>query len=69
MRSICEWDEKIDTVLFTYCISKHKSNGYSPYFMMYHHQPHLPLDVEFLPNPNLEDDNVEEFKYNAEDKG
>ena len=26
-----------------------------------HHQPRLPLDVEFVPNHNLEDDNVEEF--------
>ena len=37
------------------------STGYSPYFMMHHRQPRLPLDVEFLPNHNLEDDNVEEF--------
>ena len=49
MRDICEWDVKIDTVLSAYHVSKH------------HCQPRLPLDVEFLPNHNLEDDNVEEF--------
>ena len=61
MSDISEWDEKIDTVLFAYRVSKNKSTGYSPYFMMYHRQPRLPIDVEFLPNQSLEDENVEEF--------
>ena len=61
MSDISEWDERIDTVLFAYRVSKNKSTGYSPYFMMYHRQPRLPIDVEFLPNHSLEDENVEEF--------
>ena len=61
MSDISEWNEKIDTVLFAYRVSKNKSTGYSPYFMMYHRQPRLPIDVEFLPNHSLEDENVEEF--------
>ena len=61
MSDISEWDEKIDTVLFAYRVLKNKSTGYSPYFMMYHRQPRLPIDVEFLPNHSLEDENVEEF--------
>eukprot|EP00731_Ephydatia_muelleri_P004213 Em0002g389a len=34
MSDISEWDEKIDTVLFAYRVSKNKSTGYSPYFMI-----------------------------------
>ena len=42
----------------SYRVSKYKSTGYSPYFMMYHRQPRLPIDVEFFSNHSLEDENA-----------
>ena len=44
-----DWDLKLDTILFAYRASKQKSTGYSPFYMMFHRQPRLPVDSELLP--------------------
>ena len=44
-----DWDQKLDTILFAYRVSKQKSTGYSPFYMMFHRQPSLPIDSELLP--------------------
>ena len=45
-----DWDQKLvqDTILFAYRTLKQKSTGYSPFYMMFHRQPHLPIDSELL---------------------
>lgn len=38
-----DWDTKLDSILFAYRASKHRSTGYSPFYMMYHREPRLPV--------------------------
>lgn len=40
--------KKIDSILFSYRASKHRSTGYSPFYMMFHRQPRLPVDAELF---------------------
>jgi hypothetical protein len=44
-----DWDEKLEPILFSYRVAKHRSTGYSPFFLMYHREARLPIDVELLP--------------------
>ena len=53
-----DWDEKISAVLFAYRVTKHKSTGYSPFYMLYHREARLPIDVELMP-PSAEDEDVD----------
>ena len=55
------WDEKLETILFAYRASKQKSTGYSPFFMMFHRQPRLPIDSELLPMSEVEESDIDEF--------
>ncbi len=60
------WDESLDTVLLAYRVSKCKSTGYTPFYMMYHRQARLPIDLEVMPTsdeeePGEEAPGVEEF--------
>lgn len=43
-----DWDRKLDTVLFAYRVSKQKSTGFSPFYMMFHRKPSLPSDFKLL---------------------
>ena len=56
-----DWDEKLDTVLFAYRASKQKSTGYSPFYMMFHRQPILPVDCKFLSSIDNDEQDYEEF--------
>ena len=47
-QSHSDWDLKLETVLFAYRVSKQKSTGYSPFYMMFHRQPRLPIDTEMM---------------------
>ena len=42
------WDDKLDSVLFGYRVAKQRTTGYSPFFMLYHREPSLPIDVEVM---------------------
>lgn len=55
------WDEKLETVLSAYRVSKQKSTGYSPFFMMFHRQPLLPIDSELLQKVQDGESDVEAF--------
>ena len=50
------WDEKLETVLSAYRVSKQKSTGYSPFYMMFHRRPLLPIDIELLQSLQSEDE-------------
>jgi hypothetical protein len=41
-----EWDEYISSVLFAYRTMKHKSTGYSPFYLMYGRQAKLPVELK-----------------------
>ncbi len=55
------WDEKLETVLPAYRVSKQKSTGYSPFFMMFHRQPLLPIDSELVQKVQDGESDVEAF--------
>lgn len=61
-----DWDLKLQTILFAYRVSKQKSTGYSPFFMMYHRQPRLPVDIELMPGveEGIEEQHVDTFVEN-----
>ena len=42
-------------MLFAYRVSKQKSTGYSPFYMMFHRQPSLPIDFDMLEVHNASD--------------
>lgn len=41
-----DWDVHLETILCAYRASKQKSTGYSPFYMMFHRHPRLPIDTE-----------------------
>ena len=43
-----DWDLHIDAVLFGYRVAKHSSTGYSPFYMLFHREPRLPIDAELI---------------------
>ena len=56
------WDEKLETVLSAYRVSKQKSTGYSPFYMMFHRQPLLPIDSELVQSfQNDDEPDIEAF--------
>ena len=48
-----DWDEHLDPIMAAYRASRHESTGFSPYFMVFHKEPCLPVDIEFLDNTEL----------------
>ena len=44
-----------------YRVSTQKSTGYSPFYMMFHRHPRLPIDAELQQSSVDEDTNVESF--------
>ena len=51
----------IYTILFAYRASKQKSTGYSPFYMMFHRQPRLPVDSELLPVSDVGEVDIDLF--------
>ena len=41
-----EWDEHLPLLMLGYRSQVHKSLGFSPFFLMFGHEPRLPIDVE-----------------------
>lgn len=41
-----DWDTHLETILCAYRVSKQKSTGYSPFYMMFHRRPCLPIESE-----------------------
>ena len=41
-----DWDTHLETILCAYRVSKQKSTGYSPFYLMFHRHPRLPIDLE-----------------------
>ena len=60
------WDEKLETVLSAYHVSKQKSTVYSLFYMMFHQQPLLPIDSELLQNLQEDEPGIEALQN---DKG
>ena len=56
-----DWDLKLETVLFAYYVSKQKSTGYSPFYMMFHQQPSLPIDSELLQSLDCDEPDFDAF--------
>lgn len=50
-----DWDQKLESILFGYRAAKHRTTGFSPFFMMYHREALLPIDIELMPNPSSDD--------------
>ncbi len=46
-----DWDEFLPSILFAYCTSPQATTGDSPFYLLYGHEPRLPLDVNLLPSP------------------
>ena len=53
-----DWDEWIDSVLFTYRVSVHAQTGESPYRILYNREPVLGGDIllNTYPDASREDD-------------
>ena len=45
-----DWDQKLESILFGYWAAKHRTTGYSPFFMLYHQEALLPIDIELMPD-------------------
>ena len=43
-----DWDRHIPMVLFAYRVSPHASTGESPFYLLYGHEPRLPVDAALL---------------------
>ena len=50
-----DWDQKLESILFGYRAAKHRTTGFSPFFMMYHREALLLIDIELMPNPGSDD--------------
>ena len=51
-----KWDEYINSILFAYRTMKHKSTGYSPFYLMYGRQAKLPVELKIETICNSEKD-------------
>ena len=40
-----DWDQHLDAILAAYKSTRHESTGMSPYFMVFHQHPRLPVDI------------------------
>ena len=45
-----DWYLMLDPILFGYRVAKHRTTGYSPFFMLYHREARLPIDIELMPD-------------------
>ena len=57
-----EWESCLPKVCLAYNTSKHAATGYTPFFLMFGRQPHMPLDIIYGVPP---DHNQEHCQYAA----
>ncbi len=50
-----QWDLYLDSILFSYRVSKQDSTKYSPFFLMYGRQARLPVEFNLKPEASKED--------------
>lgn len=57
----CDWDELLPFATFAYNILVQETTGYSPFFLLYGHEPTLPIDaaLPITPGPDTEPSNEE----------
>ncbi|XP_043076463.1 uncharacterized protein LOC122325488 [Puntigrus tetrazona] len=48
------WPEYLPELVYAYNVTPHSSTGYSPYYMLFGRQPHLPVDALLGQEPDLE---------------
>lgn len=51
-----DWDDKLDSMLFGYRVATHRSTGYSPFFMLYHRESRLPVEISVTSQSEGNDD-------------
>ena len=56
-----DWDTHLDPIMAAHRASKHESTGMSPYFMVYHKEPLLPVDVQNRVNGDIQEDSKPVF--------
>ena len=50
------WSEQITSLIYAYNCTRNNATSYSPYFLMFGHDPLLPIEVEFgIHAPNFAD--------------
>ena len=42
-----EWEEALPKVCIAYNTTIHGTTGYSPFYLMYGREPHLPIDIVY----------------------
>ena len=60
------WDDILPYVAMGYRISKQKSTGYSPYFLLYGRQPLFPSSIQHLEDKVLNDDQNQNKRFHLE---
>ena len=65
-----KWPEKLNKLTFAYNSTKHSSTGFSPHFLLFGHEPRLPLDLclEQCPQDTLPGKNYSKFVEEWEDQ-
>ena len=60
------WDDIPPYVAMGYIISKQKSTGYSPYFLLYGRQPLFPSSIQYLEDKDLDDNPIQNKNFRLE---
>ena len=60
------WDDILPYVALGYKISKQRSTGYSPYFLLYGRQPLFPSTIQHLEEEEIDDDPTKLKKLHLE---
>ena len=61
-----EWKNHIGTLVHVYNCTQNSATGFSPYFLMFRRQPHLPIDVTFGLAPcTITESNTSKFNNNT----
>jgi hypothetical protein len=51
-----EWDNFVDAVLFAYRTKKHKTTGFTPFYLIYGRQATLPIELKIPGDQELKED-------------